>query len=1418
MLPFPEAGGARERASFQCAVISDGVSTYVSFAYAKGGMTFDPSQNRRVAVGWSDQFFGASVYDFSDFDRKIGNGNQEGYWLFLVGEGANPGLKCRTFEAGESLPGVLYANDIIPQCPCNAIDAQTASGWILVTGSDITVLEEAECYDYFNSQQSVGRRCCYRSSEAFEIRQPWAGNFQLYSPLNKGNALKHISQDLNPKLWCCFQSSLCDVYYQLRPVSDCAARQNKRALLFGDPHLSTLDGRTFILHGIGEFRLLEVDITSQAGNGDVRFRLQGRTCKSFSQTGQLLPSTSFCAFALENTQGSSARVEISPNGTFMVMYVNDEDFTLRFYGKKTFSGVKDGFVIERRNDSVRLSTQDDFGIDVALTRNSLTLSVSVIQVYSGRTTGLLGNYNGNSADDFIGPDGTTYSNSMTDKEIFEYTKTWSVDNSNSLFQYGFGQDTSSFTDPSFLPLFLEDVTNITLLQEADSVCGVSGPTTDTCRYEYLVRGDKTIAWEVQQELEDFMRIERAASNKAPTLTGDTVVNATVGSGSRITLEASDPEGAPVTFDILQTPGSGQFVYTVIGSNKILDGFFTPSSTEPVRLVIDVQDDQGLRSAAREIDLRVCNGCSGRGNCAWDDFQRVAGYPYFAVVPCDCEGPYSGDDCSLDKDGCRSRPCPELTTCTDVPALEEMTSGQAYKCSDCPAGYTRFQQGETFKCKDVDECVGVSPSPCPAHADCSNSEGSYLCQCVSGYRETGDGACVDVDECVGVPPSPCHAHADCSNSEGSYLCQCVSGYRETGDGACVDVDECVGVPPSPCHAHADCSNSEGSYLCQCVSGYRETGDGACVDVDECTESSHKCAQLCTNTPGGYQCSCEQGFRVSGPDRRNCSRLQDQDPCKQLGSSKSCSYGCRVTDGQAQCFCGAGFELMADGVSCQDIDECSQRLCSQRCDNSVGGYTCSCLPGYRLSQDDLACQPCPENRYGENCQSECQCRGRQVSCDATRGCVCRPQWTGDGCAVDVDECARVPAPCRKDQLCENTAGDFVCVCPPGYEDVSGTCVDVDECKDTEERRCPQTCVNVPGSFSCVCQQGFEYNHRDNSCDDIDECGSLSSGGEQACVNTYGGFTCECSLGFVLLDDRKTCLREAEVCARYNVKCGYACRLEEQSPVCFCPEGFYLTDGVNCTDTNECLEPAQNECTHSCVNTRGSYLCTCPLGFRLLKDQRTCQECDSFHWGEDCRNQCNCFVPGTARCDAVTGCVCHDGWRGVTCDRDVDECSASVPVCPVSAECRNSYGGYTCVCREGYTAQAGGGGGLSCEDINECDNSPCDHTCVNTVGSYQCTCFSGFRPEGDRCVDIDECGQPSLNNCQQTCRNTAGSLACECLDNFDLDLNDRTSCIQSAGSDCDNTSSCDQGCVVSQGQQLCFCRPGYVLGADNRTCTDI
>ena len=63
--------------------------------------------------------------------------------------------------------------------------------------------------------------------------------------------------------------------------------------------------------------------------------------------------------------------------------------------------------------------------------------------------------------------------------------------------------------------------------------------------------------------------------------------------------------------------------------------------------------------------------------------------------------------------------------------------------------------------------------------------------------------------------------------------------------------------------------------------------------------------------------------------------------------------------------------------------------------------------------------------------------------------------------------------------------------------------------------------------------------------------------------------------------------------------------------------------------------------------------------------------------------------------------------------------------------------------------------CLDVDECNENDqlCSGgKCINSDGSYHCQCPAGFRENGGRCVDVDEC-EIQNGNRQKFCINTKG-----------------------------------------------------------------
>ncbi|XP_071101751.1 fibrillin-1-like [Haliotis cracherodii] len=338
------------------------------------------------------------------------------------------------------------------------------------------------------------------------------------------------------------------------------------------------------------------------------------------------------------------------------------------------------------------------------------------------------------------------------------------------------------------------------------------------------------------------------------------------------------------------------------------------------------------------------------------------------------------------------------------------------------------------------------------------------------------------------------------------------------------------------------------------------------------------------------------------------------------------------------------------------------------------------------------------------------------------------------------------------------------------------------------------------------------------DINECTAEQSSCSQKCVNVDGGYNCECEFGYRLKDDRTSCEQVEDVCAAVrNLNCDQGCtvKAETEEAFCFCNLGYKLgTDNQTCIDIVECDNPELNKCVNgTCENTIGGFYCSCQIGFKLDNDKITCRECDDQHWGQGCANECGCGV-GASTCDSKEGCQCQDGWLGLKCDQDRNECAQGA-VCPQNSDCVNNPGSYRCVCRTGYRLNNITN---TCNDINECDETAlntCDQKCVNNEGSFVCECNAGFVRTADTCRDVDEC-ETGKDDCQHICRNTVGGYACSCRPGFLLQASDRRSCV--AATVC-TTLQCEQGCQVDQGNESCFCNSGFKEDPSNSTlCVDV
>uniref|UniRef100_A0A672HLX0 Crumbs cell polarity complex component 2b n=1 Tax=Salarias fasciatus TaxID=181472 RepID=A0A672HLX0_SALFA len=224
-----------------------------------------------------------------------------------------------------------------------------------------------------------------------------------------------------------------------------------------------------------------------------------------------------------------------------------------------------------------------------------------------------------------------------------------------------------------------------------------------------------------------------------------------------------------------------------------------------------------------------------------------------------------------------------------------------------------------------------------------------------------------------------------------------------------------------------------------------------------------------------------------------------------------------------------------------------------------------------------------------------------------------------------------------------------------------------------------------------------------------------------------------------------------------------------------------------SDKCLSsPCNNGAT--CLEHMGEYMCLCPKEPLWYMGKN----CDELHDA--------CLMAPCTNCTSTPGtgdfiCLCPDGFTGLNCTQDVDEC-ASNPCQGARSHCVDRMNGYSChcpigsggddcqdnvttcadqTCHNGGTCTdvpdsgprcwcAAGYQGPSCEEnVDECSSEPCQNgaICKDGVNAYQCFCVPGF--QGYHCdLDINECAsRPCQNN--GTCLDEVDHYQCDCAPGF-------------------------------------------------------
>uniref|UniRef100_A0A674AN72 Latent-transforming growth factor beta-binding protein 1 n=1 Tax=Salmo trutta TaxID=8032 RepID=A0A674AN72_SALTR len=837
----------------------------------------------------------------------------------------------------------------------------------------------------------------------------------------------------------------------------------------------------------------------------------------------------------------------------------------------------------------------------------------------------------------------------------------------------------------------------------------------------------------------------------------------------------------------------------------------------------------------------------------------------------------------------------------------LNSEGSFSCITCPSGYSVSLDGEL--CEDIDECA--LPTTCPK-GTCTNTEGSFICTiCRPGYIVTEDGLeCEDVDECLVANVCPGQL---CRNSPGSFSCRsCGTGFTLSEDRShCMDINECLSTGVCPMGVCNNTEGSYSCMTCDL--GYTLAPNKlSCEDINECEDSSLCLGGQCTNSPGSYSCSCPPGLELvdgtscRGDQRRETAvevqrevkverfqvewRVEDVNECSKDGV---CSHGqCLNIDGSYVCLCEAGFKYSADTADCEDQNECKEygsSVCGTwLCENTIGSYRCfmGCQPGlYGQDNPDCDIDECVnENICGDH--GFCENTDGSYRCQCDRGYTNPPGEAGAHGCVDVNECEMSAALCGE-ALCENVDGSFLCICPSDNEEFDPI---TSQCRPqgaTDEDARPQAASPTEEQ-----RKECYYNLNDaNFCDNVLSRNTT----KQECCCTVGsgwGDDCEihpcpvpgreeynqlCPHGSGLLPQavsshslEQQSFKDVDECKMFgpDICKNGRCSNIFSSYSCLCRTGFYYDNiRLECVDYDECL--TEKACVGGvCVNTPGSFNCFCTPPLVL---DPTCRHCISVNTTEEIdepdeaihldicwRDMVElyvCIQPLIGRSTTYTECCCLYGvaWseQCAFCpSRDSDDYAllCNLPRRRGSDSLRERPGNEYGPGVEGpegpyvppYWDNYGGGpisgpGGtyynpedtqgipLFTDNTNDYgsrvrDREPSLRVPIHRPREFQPhpvdsnnDHYDGF--EGLR---AEECG--ILNGCENgRCVRVREGYTCDCFDGYELDLT-KMACIDI--NECEDISDkvalCKNGaCTNTEGSYKCTCLPGFQASAKPHEC---
>ncbi|CAL1540683.1 unnamed protein product [Lymnaea stagnalis] len=374
-----------------------------------------------------------------------------------------------------------------------------------------------------------------------------------------------------------------------------------------------------------------------------------------------------------------------------------------------------------------------------------------------------------------------------------------------------------------------------------------------------------------------------------------------------------------------------------------------------------------------------------------------------------------------------------------------------------------QEWTSYDCSaDKDECL-VTPRVCPNYSDCKNLQPRYDCPCKAGLVQNDQGQCVYSSESTSSCSRSCGGMCVHMKATGVEHCYCPIGLRLVGD-SCVNCSDGTFGPnctlSCPCARNSTASCDAVTGQCACKPGW--TSDSCSQDIDECYSERFSCPvnSDCLNRPGDYECVCQRGQGLENADRKTCKQrecnfiltspsgtIASPDYPNNYYNNANCTWAITAEQGKVISVRvdTLATELNYDFLTFYNGNNLNGQIIGRyhgdsipRIIRSVGNtmFISFTSDGSNVGigfKANYYSHTCSDFMFGDTCTEQCRCNKTNTEyCGNIQGeCLCKLGWKGYTCIDDVRGCLGVNNfLCPRDSDCRNTAGNYECVCHPGF----------------------------------------------------------------------------------------------------------------------------------------------------------------------------------------------------------------------------------------------------------------------------------------------------------------------------------------------------------------------------------------------------